>query len=356
MAARTRTDASNRAGTEFSTEVTAILVAHESVAVLPASLAALDCEDVTPIVVDNASSDASAEIAEGSGALVIRNARNEGYGRAMNMGMRAAASLVPLAGEGAKTKASRTSVFEHDPQPLLAEGKGAADQVRARGTRAADAVPRRALSLLLNPDVVLEPGCVAALVEAAARYRDAAIFAPRLIEADGRLFFQPRSLLSPYLQNEAGASCAPEGDCCAPFVSGACLLVDRDFILSLGGFDEAIFLFYEDDDLCRRVIDAGRSVIHVNGAVARHARGGSTSLSRGRVFRARWHMAWSSGYVAHKYGLADASWRNMLVNALKFCGAALSLNRALMERYGGSAAGALAWLLGRDALKREGLS
>jgi N-acetylglucosaminyl-diphospho-decaprenol L-rhamnosyltransferase len=297
----------------------AILVAYDSAAVLPACLAALAREGVSAIVVDNASGDASAEIAERAGARVIRNARNEGYGRAMNIGMRASADTRPA---------------------------GETEAVAAR----------RALCLLLNPDVALEPGCVAALLEAAERYPDAAILAPRLVEADGRLFFQPRSMLSPYLRNESGAPCSPQGDCCAPFLSGACLLIERDFIASLGGFDEAIFLFYEDDDLCRRVIDAGRSLVHVHGAVARHARGGSTSSSRGRIFRARWHMAWSSGYVARKYGLADVSWRNMLVNAVKFCAAALTLNNTLMERYGGSAAGAFAWLLGRDALRHEGLS
>ncbi|MFI5012890.1 MAG: glycosyltransferase family 2 protein [Hyphomicrobiales bacterium] len=285
--------------------ITAIVVAHDSAAVLPACLAALAREDVAVIVVDNASADASAALAEQAGARVIRNARNEGYGRAMNIGMRAAAS-------------------------------------------------RRCL--LLNPDIVLAPGSVAALKEAMRAYPEAAMLAPRLIEPDGRLFFQPRSLLAPFLENEAGAPCRPEGDCCAPFLSGACLAVEREAVLALGGFDEEIFLFYEDDDLCRRVIEAGRSLVHVHQAVARHERGGSSAARRGRVFKARWHMAWSAGYVARKYALADPSWRAMPVNALKFCGAALIWNRRLMERYGGSAAGAFAWLRGKRALRHEGLA
>ena len=276
----------------------------------------------------------------------------------MNIGLRESARLAPSADVGGEATPSRMNASRdaRARTPPVDDGGACGSISVSQSVDAGGQERGRALCLLLNPDVVLEPGCVAALLEAAARYPDAAILAPRLVEADGRFFFQPRSLLSPHLRNEIGAPCVPQGDCCAPFLSGACLLVERDFILSLGGFDELIFLFYEDDDLCRRVIDSGRSLVHVDGALARHARGGSTLPSRGRVFKARWHMAWSAGYVARKYGLADPSLRNLFVNTLKFCGAALTLNRALMERYGGSAAGALAWLRGYGALEREGLS
>jgi len=294
-------------------DIIAIVVTHDSAAALPPCLAALARQGVAAIVVDNASRDDSASIAERAGARVIRNARNEGYGRAMNIGMRAAASVPALAGSAG-------------------------------------------LCLLLNPDLVLDPGSVAALEQAALRYPRSGLLAPRLIEPDGRLFYQARSLLAPYLRNQAGAPCSPEGDCCAPFLSGACLVGDCGFLLSIGGFDETIFLFYEDDDLCRRVIEAGRPLLHVHGAVARHARGASSAKAPGRIFRSRWHMAWSEGYVARKYRLPEDSWRTLAVNAVKFCAATLTFNRDRMERYAGSAAGAYSWLRGRSALAREGLA
>jgi N-acetylglucosaminyl-diphospho-decaprenol L-rhamnosyltransferase len=287
-----------------SMRITAVVVVKDSAAVLPCCLAALASEGVEAIVVDNASTDASVEIAQEAGARVVRNARNQGYGRAMNMGMRAATQRA---------------------------------------------------CLLLNPDLVLAPGSVETLSAAMRRYPEAGMLAPRLVEPDGRLFFQPRSMLSPYLTNEVGVPCQPEGDCCAPFLSGACLLVDRELVLSLGGFDEEIFLFYEDDDLCRRVIEAGRSLVHAHDAVATHGRGGSSAKRQGSVYRARWHRAWSAGYVARKYGLREPSWRIFLVNAVKCCGAMITFRRALMERYAGSAAGALSWLRGKSALSHEGL-
>ena len=283
----------------------AIVVAHDSADMLPACLAALAGQHVPAIVVDNASRDASAAVAEAAGAQVIRNARNEGYGRANNRGVRAAETA------------------EH--------------------------------VLVVNPDVVLRPGAVDALLDAARAWPDAGLLAPRLVEPDGRFFYQARSLLAPYLTNPGGRRALPQGDACAPFLSGACLMMPRALFLDLGGFDENIFLFYEDDDLCRRVADTGRALIHVHAAEALHGRGRSSAPQPGRVFRSRWHQAWSRAYVSRKYGLPDPSLAGLMTNLPKALLSALALRRAGLERYGGSAAGALAFLRGQDALTREGL-
>ncbi|ALA19240.1 MULTISPECIES: glycosyltransferase family 2 protein [Chelatococcus] len=282
--------------------VTAVVVTHDSAHCLPACLAAIEACGAGAIVVDNASGDGSAALAEHLGARVIRNARNEGYGRANNIGVRAAVSEFVL---------------------------------------------------IVNPDLVLDAGAVEALLAAAERYPDAGLLAPRIQEADGRFFFQPRSLLSPYLHNPSGRLVLPEGDCCAPFLSGAALFCRRDLFLELGGFDEAIFLFYEDDDLCRRMADSGRALIHVDAARAMHGRGGSSAPEPGRIFRSRWHQAWSRAYVSRKYGLPNPAPGMFAVNALKAAGACLTFNRRLVERYGGSAAGAWAWLTGRRATTQK---
>ena len=164
-----------------SSPIDAVVVTHDSAESLPSCLAALSGEGVPAIVVDNASRDASADIAERAGARVVRLARNEGYGRANNAGVAAS-----------------------DAEFVL----------------------------IANPDLVLDEGAAAALLAAAGAYPDAAMFAPRIVEEDGRFFFQSRSLLSTFLINPAGVACRPEGDCCAPFLSGACLLIRRE-VLSL---------------------------------------------------------------------------------------------------------------------------
>lgn len=284
--------------------ITAIVVAYDSAEVLPACLSALAGEGVTAIVVDNASGDGSADLARAHGARVLVNARNEGYGRANNQGV--AASTTPYV-------------------------------------------------LIVNPDVEIRPGSITALLAAAERYPDAGMLAPRIVEPSGRVFLQPRSLLSPPHLNRSGAMPIPEGDACLPFLSGACLLIRREVFVSLGGFDPRIFLFYEDDDLCRRMRDAGHALVHVDGAEAGHGRGRSTAPAPGRRFKARWHLAWSEGYVAGKYGLPQPTLIKLLENLAKAAGYGLLLRRDKMFAHAGSAAGALAWRYGRTALAREGL-
>lgn len=289
----------------MSVPVTAIVVVHDSAAKVPACLAALAREGVPVIVVDNASEDDSAHVAESYGARVLRNAKNEGFGRAMNRGLRAA-----------------TTDF----------------------------------ALLVNPDLVLEEGAVQALLAAAAQWPDAAIFAPRLVEPDGRVFFANQSALAQgALRNACSQRWEPEGDCCTPFLSGACWLVRRATVLSLGGFDENIFLFYEDDDLCRRVLDAGHALIHVHHAIARHERGASAAPKPGRIFKARRHLAWSRAYISRKYGLESPVFGVLLTNGPKALLALLMFNRSRFERYGGSVQGCLDFLRGRTALAVEGL-
>ena len=286
-------------------DVTAIVVTFDSAHALPECLGALRADGVPALVVDNASMDETVAIAEGQGAAVIRNARNEGYGRANNIGVRAADSE---------------------------------------------------FALIVNPDCVVDRGAVAALVDAARRYPDAALFAPRIVEPSGRVFYQPRSLLATSLTNPGGKLVLPEGEACAPFFSGACFLIRRDVFLGLGGFDQNIFLFYEDDDLCRRIADSGAALIYVPQALVRHGRGRSSGEKPGRIFASRWHQAWSRAYVSRKYGLPNPAPGMFAINALKAAGARLTFRRKLIERYGGSAAGALAFLKGEKALERERVS
>lgn len=291
--------------TSSPADITAIVVAYDSAEVLPACLAALAAEQVPALVVDNASRDGTDGIALKLGAKLLRNARNEGYGRANNRGVHAASTRFVL---------------------------------------------------IVNPDLEIAPGAVSALLAAAEAYPDAAAFAPRIVEPSGRVFLQPRSLLSPAHLNQARKPVLPEGDACLPFLSGACLLLRRDVFLQLGGFDPSIFLFYEDDDLCRRLREAGHALVHVDGAAAKHGRGRSSPPSPARRFSARWHLAWSEAYVARKYGLPEPGLGKMLKNTCKAIAYALVFRREKMMAHAGSAAGIRAWRRGETALARQGLA
>ena len=283
--------------------VVAVVVAHNSVRSLPGCLQAL--EGQVAVVVDNASTDGSVEAARQGGAFVILNTMNEGYGRANNQGV--------VAAEKAEW------------------------------------------CLIINPDAVVDRNCLSTLLRAAERNPDAAVIAPRLVEPDGRIFVHDRSVLSDVSPTSDEADDQPGGDRVVHFVSGACVLVRRDAFLSVGGFDERIFLFYEDDDLCLRLRKAGFKIVQVEDAVVRHARGSSSEPTPGRIFRSRWHQAWSRSYVCRKHGVRDDRMRVLVRNGVKLIGVLPTFNRRRIERYAGSAAGAWATLVNRSALERERL-
>ena len=284
--------------------VTPVIVTFNSAQVLAPCLASLRGETAAPIVVDNASQDGSAALAQALGARVKVNARNEGFGRAMNIGAAMA-----------------------DTEFLL----------------------------LANPDLTFDEKAIAALCNAARACPQASLFGPRLIEPDGRVFAPARSLLEASRSNGASAASLPNGDRTLPFLSGACYLVRRAAFENYGGFDPNIFLFYEDDDLCRRFCDAGAAPVLVHAAVVRHSRGQSSAPARGRDYRARWHLAWSRAYVARKYGLSAGGGGTIFKSGLKYLDALARRDTARLERHGGTLAGAFAAMRGQSALEKEGL-
>jgi GT2 family glycosyltransferase len=235
--------------------VTAILVAHDSAAVIGAALASLP-PDTAAIVIDNASRDDSAAIAEAAGAKVIRSAENLGFGLANNRGIAAADT------------------------PYL---------------------------LFLNPDATLADGCVATLLAVAERRPKAALLVPTILKANGQRFEKWRSpICDPVFREQPADGEAKD----IAFASGAVVLARREAMEAIGGFDPAIFLYFEDDDLSRRVLDRGWRILHVPAATARHV-GNVSSPATDRMTEVKhWHLAWSERHVRKKHGLPVFSrWR-----------------------------------------------
>ncbi len=68
------------------------------------------------------------------------------------------------------------------------------------------------------------------------------------------------------------------------WVTGACLMGRRDRLLQVGGFDENIFMYFEDIDLCYRVKKLGK-VVFCPGAEVIHFRGGSATDTSDKIYR-----------------------------------------------------------------------
>jgi len=288
----------------MSLNITAVVVAYKSSEVLLECLKALAPSRVRCIVVDNGGDSVHVKVPDQQ-VDFIQNDRNQGFGRGANQGISAV---------------------------------------------------QTEFALLINPDVVVEEGAIENLMTAAQTYLDAGLLAPKLIEPDGRIFLQSQSSLAGFLTNPLGTKICPEGDCCVPFLSGAALMIRMSAWRQVGGFDSNIFLFYEDDDLCRRFSDHGWSLVHVDQSEVRHARGKSNPASAENTYLRRWHLAWSRGYVANKYGASSGLLIQMVISALKWLIAAVSRNKQRKARYAGTFSGAVAWYMGKSATEKEGLN
>ena len=143
------------------------------------------------------------------------------------------------------------------------------------------------LVLLNTYDVYMTPGSLGRLVEAYAESRPS-IVCPRVVlypemdvvHCDGAaLHFVGTLLLRHGFQPlEDTPPVAAMVDACM----GACFLVNRQRVLDAGGFDEALFFYFEDLEFSMRLRSLGHEIICEPAAVVHHHRGEGT---RGVAFR-----------------------------------------------------------------------
>ena len=127
-------------------------------------------------------------------------------------------------------------------------------------------------ALLLNPDCLPTQGGFEGIMQAAARFPNAAIIAPHLIRRNGTPEISYRW---PATHWESKGKKA-EGACCVGFVCGAVMLLNMEVMKDIGFFDETFFLYYEDEDLCQRVFMQKKQIVLVPEVEIMH-------LSRGSV-------------------------------------------------------------------------
>jgi GT2 family glycosyltransferase len=206
------------------------------------------------VVVDNGSSDASVALLREQfpEVTLLELERNRGFGPAINR-----------------------AVAEHRADPLI----------------------------LLNSDVECDPRFVEALLDTNAEgvQSVAAVLlqerAPELIDSAGVV--ADRTLMGfDYLHGEplavAAGAPAPLGP------TGGAALYDRSAFEAVGGFDERIFLYYEDLDLALRMAAAGACCRLAPGATALHAYSAGLGAASARKFA---FTGWSRGYMLRRYGV-----------------------------------------------------
>jgi GT2 family glycosyltransferase len=223
------------------------------------------------VVVDNNSTDGSADIALefAPRVSVIRNAENAGFSRAVNQGI--AATRAPLV-------------------------------------------------LVMNPDCRLVAGAIDTLRAEIAQHEYCAVAGPKILNPDGSLqgsargdpdmltgLFGRNALLGkllpwlPVAQRNVVSDAAirsGHASVVVDWVSGACMLARREALSKVKNFDERYFLYWEDADLCRRLRAAGFHVRYVPGATAIHRIGHSSRTVRAAAIRA-FHKSAYLYYTTH---------------------------------------------------------
>ncbi len=216
------------------------------------------------IVVDNGSSDGSADAAErAAGVRVIRSAANAGFAAGNNVGIRASSG--------------------------------------------------RNL-LLLNSDTIVPAGAIDAMVRRLEREPEVAVLGPRLVDGNGRAELSFGPMITPISEWRQGRLVwgLANGDPVVvqqveqmtrteqrpDWVTGACLLVRRADADAVGLLDERFFMYTEDVDFCASIRARGRQVLFTPDVEVVHLRGRSaaTAFSATRAAYERSHLRF---YLKH---------------------------------------------------------
>jgi GT2 family glycosyltransferase len=151
------------------------------------------------------------------------------------------------------------------------------------------------LVLLLNSDTIVPAGAIDRLVERLLATSAAAAAGPRLVDGTGREEISFGRMITPFNElrqkvvgrlYDAGWSPAvrwveraTRREQLVDWVSGACLLVRRADADAVGLLDERFFIYTEDVDFCASLRARGRSILFTPAAQVTHLRGRSRAAA-----------------------------------------------------------------------------
>ncbi len=173
--------------------------------------------------------------------------------------------------------------------------------------------------LIMNPDVTFDPGLLSRMISYMETHPNIAVLTPRVMNEDGTEQFLPKKrisvhyLLSGLFERFGGVFrrwrnefTMADLDVVHPvpveFATGCFLFIRTDVFLRLNGFDPRFFLYQEDSDLSRRVLEEklGSIVYHPDMKVTHRWARENTRTFKGRMRQVRsvikyflkWGVTW----------------------------------------------------------------
>ena len=163
--------------------------------------------------------------------------------------------------------------------------------------------------LITQPDVYFEKNAILNLIKAQKKYNNAGIISPLSFE---KKKYSQYDYLDLSLSREGNLkntkrpkkiNILPSGDICVEAVNATAMLIRKSIIKKINGWDENIYTYHEDIDLCLRLRKKGYSIIKIKNSIANHIGFGSNKKkNRKKINKSRnWHYCWSSLYFKDKF-------------------------------------------------------
>ena len=174
---------------------------------------------------------------------------------------------------------------------------------------------------VLNPDVKFKKDTFENLIAAAVKITDFAILTP--INSDIKF---PNFKILKQNKNINDSIISVDS------IDGFSMLINKEKFINQKFFDENIFLYLENDDLCRRVKKNGQKIFVIKNSIIDHKGSSSSSIKNDPEFEylRNWHWMWSKYYYNKKhYGIFIALIKiffNLVSAIFKYVFYSLTLN------------------------------
>jgi len=174
---------------------------------------------------------------------------------------------------------------------------------------------------VLNPDVKFKKDTFENLIAAAIKITDFAILTP--INSDIKF---PNFKILKQNKNINDSIISVDS------IDGFSMLINKEKFINQKFFDENIFLYLENDDLCRRVKKNGQKIFVIKNSIIDHKGSSSSSIKNDPEFEylRNWHWMWSKYYYNKKhYGMLIALIKiffNLVSAIFKYVFYSLTLN------------------------------
>ena len=124
--------------------------------------------------------------------------------------------------------------------------------------------------LMFQVDGIIDQKNIFKLLEAHKKYENSFIVSPTLFDKEQNVSDNSGNFPEKYLHK---TPIILDGDICAETVLGSIIMFKREDMVEIGLYDENFFLYFLDDELCKRIRNKKKAVIQVLNARAIHVHG-----------------------------------------------------------------------------------